>query len=300
MDKYDFSFKDIVEAATDVIIVTRAEPLDDPGPEIVYVNKAFSKLTGYSSEEAIGKNPRILQRADTDSETKVSIRNALDAKEPVRVTIKNYTKDNKPYWLDLSILPLKDSQGKVTHFVAIERDVTAQKELELELDTLSNTDPLTSLLNRRSFDEVINKEMSRFIRSQQVFSVLMMDIDYFKSINDQHGHPVGDKILEVLADTCRRVFRVQDCIARVGGEEFCILLPNTDLESAEKSAERIRKAIEKITVQNVSEEVVFTVSIGVSEVDEMDASYEDLLIRADKALYQAKDAGRNRVVISEV
>ena len=196
MQEYDFDFKDIVEYAKDIIIVTKADLIEEPGPEIIYVNKAFTELTGYTPEDVIGKNPRILQSAGTDPDTRQRIRDGLENKVPVRVTIKNYSKTGEAYWLDLSILPLKNSDGEVTHFVAIERDVSHQKRVEEKLKVLTRTDPLTGLLNRRAFDELSASELSRFKRTNESYSLLMLDIDHFKLINDQYGHVAGDLVIK--------------------------------------------------------------------------------------------------------
>ena len=134
MEKY-FSLEDVVKFANDIVIVTEAYPLDEPGPKIVYVNQAFTDLTGYASEEVIGKTPRILQGPDSNPETRAAIRAALIKKEPVRTAIVNYSKSGKKYWLDINIIPLKDSHGEVTHFAAIERDLTEIKKAEDEIRT---------------------------------------------------------------------------------------------------------------------------------------------------------------------
>ena len=141
MDEFDFDFRSIVDAANDIIIVTRSHPIDPPGPEIVYVNQAFTDLTEYSRKEVLGKTPRLLQSSGTDVEARRMIKRALQKQEPIRTTIRNYSKTGKPYWLDISILPLRNKAGDVTHFVAIERDVTEQKEQEEKLEQLSRTDP---------------------------------------------------------------------------------------------------------------------------------------------------------------
>lgn len=297
MTEFDFSFKDIVELATDVIIVTKSFPIDLPGPEIVYVNKAFTALTGYTKEEVLGKSPRILQSSETDENTISIIRAGLEQKVPVRVTIKNYTKKGEEYWLDLSIVPLKNAQGILTHFVAIERDATEQKENELKLETLSRTDHLTGLLNRRSFDELVNNELMRYKRSGEVYSVLMLDIDHFKRINDNYGHSTGDDVIQVITKICKSNLRSYDKMARVGGEEFCVLLPNTDKDQAYAVAEKLREAVFNTPVATNDEDVTMTISIGVSEVKNTDTDSNAILKRADKLMYKAKRSGRNRVCV---
>ena len=129
----DFSLEDVVKLTNDIVIVTEAYPLDAPGPKIVYVNKAFTDVTGFAPKEVIGKTPRILQGPDSDPETRAEIRAALKKKEPVRTVIVNYSKSGRKYWLDINIIPLKDSNGEVTHFAAIERDLTEIKKAEEEI-----------------------------------------------------------------------------------------------------------------------------------------------------------------------
>ena len=291
----EFNFKDIVESANDVVIVTKAYPFDEPGPEIVYVNRAFTELTGYRREEVVGKSPRMLQSHGSDEETKRVIRQGLEKKVPVRVTIMNYSKDGSEYWLDLSIMPLKNSQGVVTHFAAIERDVTEQINAEQALKKLSRTDSLTGLLNRRAFDEVLKDEVSRFKRSGDVFSLLILDIDNFKLINDNHGHPVGDVVIETIALSCKNYLRSHDVMARVGGEEFCLLLPCTKKKAAFTVARRLREIVLNTAVATTNGDISVTISVGVSEVESEDVDHGAVVKRADENLYKAKKTGRNRV-----
>jgi len=299
MSAFDFNFKDIIDEANDVIVVTKAEPIDSPGPEIVYVNKAFTQLTGYSREESIGKNPRMLQSEDANPETRAKIREALIRQEAVRVTIKNYSKFGKAYWLDLSILPLKNAAGEVTHFAAIERDVTESKELELELDQLSRHDPLSGLLNRRAFDEVAEAELVQFLETDCAFSVLALDIDHFKAVNDTYGHSVGDQAIQRVAETCRSVIGDKGIVARTGGEEFTILLPDSNAQQAKQLAEALRQQVAEIQLNTDLGPLSFTISIGIAEVSITDNTVSKTLVRADNALYDAKRNGRNRVCVYE-
>jgi diguanylate cyclase (GGDEF)-like protein len=227
------------------------------------------------------------------------IKRALKKKQPVRVTIKNYAKSGREYWLDVSILPLRNGAGDLTHFAAIERDVTEQKELERTLEKLSRTDPLTGLLNRRSFEEISAKEYSRFARHGDEYSLLMLDVDHFKSVNDNYGHNIGDLVLKMLADNCVANLRTHDVVARWGGEEFCVLLPCTDRDTAACIAEKLRREISSHALKVRGSEVAVTVSIGVSEVRASDRHHTEVLGRADVALYDAKQSGRNRMRIGQ-
>ena len=289
-----FSFRDIVELAQDVIIVTLAEPLDPPGPVIVYVNPAFTKLTGYTYEEAMGQNPRILQGLATDHETTHKIRAGLNKNEPIHVAIQNYTKDGKTYWLDLSIMPLRNRDGKVSHFVAIERDVSVQKVLQQQLAEQAERDPLTGLYNRRRFFEKTALSWTAYVESKEAFAILDFDIDFFKSVNDTYGHDTGDIVLQHIAHLLQSVCTEEDLVARIGGEEFSMILSHVTLEQALNVAERIRTTIENTPINLPSGPLKVTISIGIAVVDPRDKTTDSVLKRADLALYQSKHSGRNR------
>ena len=291
----EFDFSTIVNMAKDAVIVTKAEPIDDPGPEIIYVNKAFTEMTGYSSEEVIGKSPRILQSKETEQKEKLAIRRALEKKEAIRVTLRNYTKTGREYWIDLSILPLHDKDGKLTHFASIQRDITKQKNLERELQILCRTDPLTTAANRRAFEEMLSQEFSRFKRSRKEYALIMIDIDHFKSVNDEYGHSVGDKVLIEVTEKCKDSLRYHDIVARLGGEEFCILLPYTNAIQAKQIAERLRGKIESMQIISEGNRINVTVSVGLSLVCLDDSDGHDAMQRADQKLFEAKDLGRNTV-----
>ena len=291
----NFDFSAIVQHAKDVVIVTKAFPIDDLGPEIIYVNDAFTETTGYSAEEVIGKTPRIFQKEGTDKEELSKIREALEKKEPVRVTLRNFSKTGKEYWVDISILPLRDTEGKVTHFASIQRDITEYKKLEQDLQILCRTDPLTTAANRRAFNEILSQEFSRFKRSQREYALIMIDLDHFKSINDQHGHSVGDQVLIEVTERCKDNIRVHDILARLGGEEFCILLPYTESKQAKKVAERLREKIEIKPIIVDGLRVKVTISVGISLVSSGDEDGHQAMERADQKLFQAKESGRNQI-----
>jgi diguanylate cyclase (GGDEF)-like protein len=167
--------------------------------------------------------------------------------------------------------------------------------LHQEVTKLATTDGLTGLNNHRTFQERLEMEIGRAKRFVQDISILMVDIDFFKRLNDTHGHRAGDDILKKIASRLKENVRSIDFVARYGGEEFVIILPETAAEGAALSAERIRRAIEYPQIKVVEEDEPLTVSIGVATFPK-DASYrEDLIEKADRALYAAKDAGRNRV-----
>lgn len=178
------------------------------------------------------------------------------------------------------------------------QDITERKILELTLRNQSITDALTGLYNRRHFVEVLE---SQFIRSQRPnaspWCVLSADLDFFKRINDTFGHLTGDAVLRTVADLLREQVRSTDVVARIGGEEFALCLPRTDVEAAEQLAQRIRAAVADHVFNCDGQTLKITVTLGVSQFDSRDSSYEDVLIRVDRALYQGKQNGRNQVVV---
>lgn len=183
-------------------------------------------------------------------------------------------------------------------YIAATLNYRHRYESELTLQRASNTDPMTGVANRRAFMPLLHQEFLRYQRFGNPFSLIMLDIDHFKSINDTHGHPTGDKVICLLADVCSRETRQIDTVARLGGEEFAILLPQTDRSLAMALAERIRMLVETlIMTSDENVEFRFTVSMGVAEY-QGGTTIEQLMSAADSALYQAKASGRNRVVMT--
>jgi diguanylate cyclase (GGDEF)-like protein len=167
-------------------------------------------------------------------------------------------------------------------------------QLELELEVLATRDSLTGAHNRRSFLHLAGLELDRARRTTRPFSLLMVDIDRFKSINDTHGHPVGDEVIRTLARTCQGALRSVDVLGRLGGEEFAIVLPETGTEGALRVAERLRRSLAETVVPVDGKALTFTVSMGVAEWRPGEG-LDPLLSRGDQALYAAKNTGRNKV-----
>jgi diguanylate cyclase (GGDEF)-like protein len=171
------------------------------------------------------------------------------------------------------------------------------RQVKQEMERLAHTDSLTGLANRRFFMQRLHEEIDRATRYRHPLSVLLLDLDLFKQVNDTHGHDAGDRVLAAVAHTISRVKRTSDVAARVGGEEFALLLPATDLEGAGQLAERLRRDIAATHVEYASgERVSVTTSIGFAAIHERENDLDDLLVRADRALYRAKHEGRDRVV----
>lgn len=290
-------FQQLAQSTNDIIVVTAATPLGPPGPIIVYVNPAFTALTGYNDNEVIGQSTRLLHGPKTDAQTVATVRAAMEAQRPVRVELLNYKRDSEEFWIDTHIVPLRDKKGRVTHFATIGRDLTATKRLQEELRQMASTDPLTGLLNRRRFLEQAESDFQRSLRYQHELAVVMLDIDHFKTINDTRGHFTGDQVLVAMSRSTESLLRNTDIMGRWGGEEFAILMPETPLAGAAILAERLREELARLVVTTSSGDLRFTVSAGVAARGKTDADVTDIMQRADTALYAAKEHGRNRIQV---
>ena len=299
-----------VTASNDGLAIADARLPDMP---LVYVNPAFERLTGYRSEEALGKNCRFLQRDDTRQDGLGELRAALKAGTSCMVTLRNYRKDGSMFWNELSLAPIPE-RGQVKHFVGTLSDVTArvlteqqliEKQHRLEktkrmLQGLAVKDALTGLYNRRYFSEQVEREWNRARREQLPLSLFMIDIDHFKRFNDSFGHLCGDRCICAVADAVQRCFaRGSDLVARYGGEEFVVLATGVERRHARERAELMRRAISGLVIEGTGRSATrtVTVSVGVATVVPDDRILpEDLLAAADRSLYQAKRQGRDRVI----
>jgi diguanylate cyclase (GGDEF)-like protein len=171
------------------------------------------------------------------------------------------------------------------------------EELQNKLQEQAHRDPMTNLYNRRYFHEVSSSIFQIVQRDDHHISLIMIDIDNFKRINDTYGHAVGDEVIKKLASLLERNVRKSDIVSRFGGEEFVILLPSTDLKGAQKIASKIREAVEEILIVADESVIRFTISLGLADIRSSDQNIEAILNRADKALYKAKESGKNRVVV---
>ncbi len=267
-----------------------------------FCSQTLAKITGHASwRDMIGKHDLEVFPPDTAKiyyEEELPIftegRPLLDKVDPY------YDEAGRPGWVSTNKWPIFDDDGKtVVGLAGISRDVTDRMRMEQELREMAATDPLTALPNRRQFLTRLEEQLGHIERrTSSGASVMMLDVDYFKRVNDQYGHAVGDACLRHVADQIKSCLRKNDTAGRVGGEEFAILLPGADASAAGISAERLRATIEEHPlVLDDGRTVDVTVSIGVAELALGDHSVDISLQRADMALYQAKGLGRNQVVI---
>lgn len=192
----------------------------------------------------------------------------------------------------------RDSAGRPMRMVGTTMDISARKKAELALKTLANTDFLTGVATRRHFFEIAEREFLRAVRYKSPLSLLALDLDHFKRINDQHGHAGGDNVLKSFVQTVGEFLRAADVFGRIGGEEFCVLLPQTDLEGADALARRILGGVRLTPAPMTPQSVSFTVSLGISSLNTNASSFDGLMRAADNALYRAKSLGRDRVELA--
>ncbi|MEI8167119.1 MAG: sensor domain-containing diguanylate cyclase, partial [Chloroflexales bacterium] len=201
--------------------------------------------------------------------------------------------------VSLNVSAVRDASGKIVQSRSSWRDITERKRLEHQLHQLAATDGLTGITNRRRFMEVAAGEIKRAARLKHPLALALVDLDHFKQINDTYGHAIGDEALKALTCICRRTIREIDVQARFGGDEFVVLFPETTLDAAHAIMERVRLAVSAQSVDVNSRQVALTISVGIASLASASTSLDALIEHADQALYQAKAAGRNRVVTEQ-
>lgn len=263
---------------------------------ILWISPSVSGALGWTPEECEGRPvPEFL--GDDVALTRYKAGKAILFGGRTAVNrFKMRAKDGSLHWIEFHAGPDRDKDGNIVGLIASFRIVDKEVASERLLEKQARSDVLTGLNNRRSFEVIGRREVARACRHGEPLSVMIMDIDHFKSINDAHGHDAGDEVLRAVAQTCAAQLREIDLFARLGGEEFAMLLPATDIENAMGVAERMRQTLAQTAVTTCDGNAIFlTVSIGVAEVDDKLRDLKALLRVADIALYRAKDAGRNRV-----
>lgn len=277
-----------VEQSPTTVLIT------DTRGNIEYVNPQFSKLTGYTYEESIGRNANIVKSGNHPPEFYKHLWKTITSGKEWRGEFHNRKKNGELYWESASISPVIEENLAITHFIAVKEDITERKRMEDALKQLAETDNLTQVYNRTKFDEIMRREMERVKRFDHSLSIIIFDIDHFKRTNDRYGHNAGDNVLKSIAGLAKELAREIDYIIRWGGEEFIIITPETSPQDAEVLAERLRDSIESHEFDQVGK---ITASFGVTEFKK-DENETSVVKRADEALYRAKSNGRNRVEVN--
>lgn len=269
----------------------------DENCQINMVNKRFCEIIGFSKDELIENNARIFHIDDKSYNTARQIIADVEDKSYMNIEYQLKRKDGKEIWCEFvgSKIELTEHKNSIIWSIL---DITTQKELKNKLEEQAATDYLTELYNRRYFTKRLEEEISRIKRNKEIkTSFLMFDLDKFKNINDTLGHLIGDAVLKDFAYTLKASLRKSDIAGRIGGEEFAMILPDTDVENATILANRIREEVSNKTITIDSKDINFTVSIGLTAINFDDSNFDVVFARADNALYTAKTNGRNRVEI---
>ena len=290
-----------------------------------YASPSIREMTGYPVEEVVGQPIDSWLTAESAGrlarEVDLSLRRIAAGDQAASVLVSELElvrKDGGQIFIEVVASYLLDEHGVARSILGITRNVSERKaaesalkesnrqlharieeigRLQVALQELAVRDSLTGLYNRRYLDETLEREVSRARREGIPLSLVMLDIDYFKRVNDTYGHQVGDEVLRTLAATLSADIRAEDVACRYGGEEFLILLPNMPLPNAMQRAEAWRSAVERLSIAHGNFRLTFTISLGVSAYPDHGKTPDELTRCADQALYKAKHAGRNRVAI---
>ncbi len=291
--------------------------ITDSEGNIQSVNPKFLEVTGYSHEEIIGKNPRVLKSDYHSDQFYEDLWKTISSGQEWSGVFKNKKQNGELYWENVSIAPIIDDEGAITHYLSIKEDITKQREakealeennqmlqeklkevtaLQVELRRQAMRDSLTGLHNRRYMEDILEKETARADRDETHLSIILLDLDLLKKLNDLGGHATGDYALRSLASQLALFTRRGDAGCRYGGDEFAIVLPNTTAEDAYNRAEELLKKISSLTLLYRSGQPLrITFTAGVATYPVHGETIEETFNRADTALYRAKKKGRNRV-----
>ncbi len=264
-----------------------------PDSTIVEVSSAFEKISGYSKEELLGKEISIIKHPQRDKQIIKELWDTILEQKTWTGIIKNKKKNGEEYWLEQTIIPKINEENKnIENFLSISVDVTDKKELE----KIATIDKLTNIYNRRMLDDFLKTEIEIANRHNEDLSLIIVDIDHFKIVNDTFGHLAGDNLLTSISKIILENIRNTDIFGRYGGEEFLIICRKTTKENAFVLAEKLRILIKEFKFDEIGHK---TISLGISDFQKSD-TVETLFKKADTALYEAKNTGRDKSVIYKV
>ncbi|MEO8343178.1 MAG: diguanylate cyclase [Gallionella sp.] len=265
---------------------------------LIFVSKGFENMTGYSTAEVIGKNFLLFQASDTNQSRFAFIRGAINEGEPCVSTLRNFRKDGSMYWNELSIAPVHDEDGMLTHFISIQKDITAKVLLEHQLQTLTNIDPVAGISNRHHFEERFSDLLSIAKRIQSEMSVVLINFDYLTQFNECYGQALGDECLHKVGNCIAQSFRrTSDCAARYSGEEFSVVSFSSNLEGLHKHLQQLCERVRLLDIPHSdSPHGIVTITIGGIQCKiGQDTTQEGLIGQANIKLLAAKNSGGNGV-----
>jgi diguanylate cyclase (GGDEF)-like protein/PAS domain S-box-containing protein len=277
----------VVEQTEDLIRVTDKEGF------ITYANSAFYQFTGFTADEVLGSKPSILKSGQLDRDFYECMWSTILSGESFKGTFINQKKNKEIFHEQQTITPIFNKDQVLQYFVSTGKDITERVLAEQENELLARTDKLTGVANRHKGDEFLEESMLQAQRYHLPLSVILFDIDFFKAVNDENGHQVGDEVLVSLSELVKQEVRKTDLFVRWGGEEFLLITPQTNLAHAEALAEKIRLSVQTARFGEVKQ---LSISCGVTDMKDKE-TMEELMVRVDEALYEAKNTGRNKVVI---
>jgi len=266
--------------------------ITDAGHRIVMVNHAFTEITGYSEAEALGQNPRMLSSGRQDPDFYQAMWQTINTQGHWQGEMWNRRKDGTifPEWLSVS--QVRDAGGVLTHYIGIFSDISQRKAAQEQIQRLAHFDALTGLPNRSLLKDRVNHALGSAQRNHEPLALLFFDLDHFKNVNDSLGHRIGDELLVALAQRLSLVVREQDTVSRLGGDEFILVLPDTDAGGAAHVAEKLlESALQSYHIEQY--ELTVTPSIGIAMYPGDGDDFDTLSKRADAAMYRAKQSGRN-------
>lgn len=279
----------------------------DRNRKIVFWNRCAEKITGYASEEVLGKccADNILRHVSLEGESLCKngcpLMATMDDATPRVVDVYLHHKAGYRVPVQVRVLPLRDGSGEIAGSIEIFVDTSSREDMFRQLKDMERSlyqDELTAIGNRKLAEIRLSELMGAFREHGQIFGVLFVDIDHFKRVNDAHGHPVGDRVIRFVARALQNGLRPTDRVCRFGGEEFLCLLPNIAPEELRQVGERVRMLVERSGLDLPMMTLRVSVSVGGALCRNGDTSFA-VIERADKAMYRAKELGRNRVVISQ-
>ncbi|KTD68397.1 regulatory protein (GGDEF and EAL domains) [Legionella steelei] len=279
-----------IEAGTHGVVIL---DISKPNLPIIYVNKAFERITGFSERQILGQNLSFLHGSQVEHVNQKRINLAIKELREETVELESYRRNGEVFWVELSVAPVRDSFDNVKHYVCILNDVSQRREMEQQLIQQATHDSLTELPNRVLLIDRVDQAILQAKKKGSLLGFLFLDLDHFKMTNDTLGHSIGDRLLQAVSNRLLIATDDFDTVCRLGGDEFVILLQDVATEmQAQQKAEEILTSISK-PIQIDQHNLKVTGSIGISYFPKDGDNYESLMKSADLSMYHAKDSGRN-------
>jgi diguanylate cyclase (GGDEF)-like protein/PAS domain S-box-containing protein len=281
----------LIRNASDIVAIL------DPDGIFIYEGSSALKVLGYRTEELVGRPLIGLVRPEQVAETQRLLQSIL-SEGGAQVAFELEARHRDGTWRNFEVVGKNLTEEPAIGGIVVNlRDITERKRLMAALEKLSETDCLTGALNRRGFLRLAEREFDRIRRAGRPLSIIMIDIDHFKQVNDSYGHAAGDLVLATVAEQCRTHIRKSDLLARFGGEEFIVMMSDGTPDEAHGIVERLRRAIHVARLSTIKGEVSVTASFGIACIDASAVDLETAIRLSDEALYEAKNAGRNCVKV---